>query len=123
MDCPCKAGREEAMVVIRRNSLGTPAVWCDPCIADVIEALNAGGLRTVASCCGHSEKPGRISLADGREMLLLRPADELAHRVYMAALRWHAEMDWCATRSPGEMFTCETLLVSAIDAALAEGAK
>jgi hypothetical protein len=47
-----------------------PGVWCDPCIADLIAALNHAGLATVASCCGHGVVDGRISLADGRELLL-----------------------------------------------------
>jgi len=27
---------------------------------------NAGGVETIASCCGHKRAPGIISLADGR---------------------------------------------------------
>lgn len=40
----------------------------DRCIAGVVRALNATGLRTVASCCGHGKQPGSIVLADGREI-------------------------------------------------------
>lgn len=40
----------------------------DPCIADLVCALNRAGLHTVASCCGHGKIPGRISLRDGREI-------------------------------------------------------
>lgn len=61
---------EPAMVVLRRHPDGTPSVWCDPCIADLVAALNTGGLRTVASCCGHGRQPGNIALADGRELVL-----------------------------------------------------
>lgn len=47
----------------------------------------------------------------------LTKENERMRAVMDAALRWHREMDWCASRAPGEMFTCETLLVSAIDTA------
>lgn len=59
------------MVVTHRNDAGKATVWCDPCLAPLIRALNRGGLRTVASCCGHGHRPGRISLADGRELFLV----------------------------------------------------
>lgn len=58
--------REAAMVVVRRNTAGTPAVWCDPCLEPLVRALNDGGLRTVASCCGHGRLPATVALADGR---------------------------------------------------------
>ena len=45
-------------------------VWCDPCIAPLVKALNEGGIATVASCCGHGERNGSICLADGRELLI-----------------------------------------------------
>ena len=38
----------------------------DWCIHQIVAALNAGGVETVACCCGHGKKPGRIDLADGR---------------------------------------------------------
>lgn len=38
----------------------------DYCIADLVAALNAANLRTDASCCGHGERDGIISLIDGR---------------------------------------------------------
>ncbi len=38
----------------------------DWCIHHIVAALNAGGVETVASCCGHGKQPGRIDLADGR---------------------------------------------------------
>lgn len=69
--------REESMVVIERADDGTPSVWCDPCISDVVSALNQYGLRTVASCCGHGHRPGLVSLSDGRT-LVIASDDELA---------------------------------------------
>ena len=38
----------------------------DICIADLVAALNAANIKTVASCCGHGEPPATISLEDGR---------------------------------------------------------
>jgi hypothetical protein len=49
-----------------------PGVWCDPCIADLIGALNLYGIETVASCCGHGNNEGRISLKDGRDLTLTK---------------------------------------------------
>lgn len=38
----------------------------DRCIHSIVAALNAGGVATVASCCGHGKQAGRIDLDDGR---------------------------------------------------------
>ena len=40
----------------------------DYCIADIVAALNAANIATVASCCGHGEKEGLITLEDGRSL-------------------------------------------------------
>lgn len=61
--------REAAMVVIDPGTPerhGRDGVWCDPCLAPLVKALNDGGVRTVASCCGHGAHAGSIALADGR---------------------------------------------------------
>jgi hypothetical protein len=42
----------------------------DICIADIVAALNAANIRTVASCCGHGEQDAIISLDDGREITI-----------------------------------------------------
>lgn len=42
----------------------------DACIADLVAALNAANITTVASCCGHGAKPGSIMLDDGRELIV-----------------------------------------------------
>jgi hypothetical protein len=62
-------------VVLRRHDDGVPSVFCDPCIAEYVEMFNAAGHRTIASCCGHSFRPGRISLANGTEVYLVPLAD------------------------------------------------
>ena len=43
----------------------------DHCIHHIVAALNAGGVRTVGSCCGHGTKKGNIILEDGRVLLIL----------------------------------------------------
>lgn len=42
----------------------------DHCIHHIVAALNAGGVETVASCCGHGTQRGRIDLADGRVLFI-----------------------------------------------------
>jgi len=43
----------------------------DYCIADIVAALNAANIETVASCCGHGdEKLARIDLEDDRVLFL-----------------------------------------------------
>lgn len=44
----------------------------DSCIADIVKALNEGGVLTTGSCCGHGKKDGSILLADGRELVIRR---------------------------------------------------
>ena len=77
---PCLNNREQNMVVIRRDDAGKPTVWCDPCIADLVAALNDGGFPTIASCCGHGVRPGNIALEDGRE-LIIAPDYDTARRI------------------------------------------
>lgn len=45
----------------------------DRCIHHIVAALNAGGVETVACCCGHGTQPGRIDLADGRVLRIELP--------------------------------------------------
>lgn len=42
----------------------------DRCISDIVRALNAGGVATRSSCCGHGAGEGSIILQDGREIVL-----------------------------------------------------
>lgn len=58
-----------------RGHLGTKR-GIDACIAPLVEALNAAGFPTVASCCGHGHRPGSIVLEDGREVVIARNFDE-----------------------------------------------
>ena len=76
--CDHSPNREAAMVVIAEPAPDTRrgVVWCDPCLAPLVRALNEGGINTVASCCGHGRRPGNIALADGRELVIARDFDE-----------------------------------------------
>ena len=47
----------------------------DYCIGHLVAALNAANIPTVASCCGHGERPGIVMLEDGRELKVI-PAPE-----------------------------------------------
>lgn len=47
----------------------------DWCIHQIVAALNAGGVETVASCCGHGKMQGRIDLADGRILRIEEPKE------------------------------------------------
>ena len=48
----------------------------DICIIDIVAAFNAGGVETSASCCGHNVMPGSIILEDGREIIIVKNAEE-----------------------------------------------
>ena len=49
----------------------------DYCIHHIVAALNAGGVRTVASCCGHGKMDGNIILEDGRVLLIQRTPETM----------------------------------------------
>ena len=51
-------------------------VCIDYCIHHIVAALNAGGVMTVASCCGHGVQKGRIDLEDGRILRIETPSKE-----------------------------------------------
>lgn len=45
------------------------SVQCiDFCVSDIVAALNAANITTVASCCGHGKINAVISLEDGRDL-------------------------------------------------------
>ena len=72
LDKNCHHDREGKMVAVGGNA------FCDPCIAPIVSALNAAGIRTVASCCGHGFRPGWIALIGGRSLILARSQEETA---------------------------------------------
>ncbi len=63
----CKMGTYECQIPmpIRGRVQGI-----DFCIADIVAALNAANIETMASCCGHGGQPGNICLEDGRELVI-----------------------------------------------------
>ena len=42
----------------------------DSCIAPIVKALNNGGIKTIASCCGHGNRWGNIILSTGQELII-----------------------------------------------------
>ena len=49
----------------------------DFCIHHIVAALNAGGISTVASCCGHGEMKGNIILEDGRVLVIQKKPESM----------------------------------------------
>lgn len=56
----------------------------DACIADIVQALETAGIHMYGSCCGHTESPGEIVLADGRRLRIL----------YDMTIPWARKADW-----------------------------
>jgi len=48
----------------------------DACIAPLVNALNAHGILTAKSFCGHGKAPGWILLHDGRTIIIHAPREE-----------------------------------------------
>ena len=74
---PGSAATYEGQVTMPING----SVRCiDHCIHHIVAALNAGGVRTSACCCGHGKSQGFIKLEDGRVLIIMReePKDGLA---------------------------------------------
>jgi len=69
---PCVRLRLTIIARLSHNGRERKAVkGVDACIADIVRALNAGGVKTTSCCCGHGNA-GSIMLADGRELLIKR---------------------------------------------------
>lgn len=71
--------REDERVTINRHPDYGGPFRCDPEIAALVEALISAGINTVASCSGHGRRPGHITLADGRELVIARDGAEARH--------------------------------------------
>lgn len=71
--------------------LGGRVRCIDRCIHQIVAALNAGGVTTVACCCGHGEQDGRIDLEDGRVLRIETGTEEY-------------ECDWCYEYKPVDDF-------------------
>ena len=57
--------------------LGGKVRCIDWCIHQIVAALNAGGVRTIASCCGHGKTLGNIKLEDGRVLVIADSLDQV----------------------------------------------
>lgn len=44
--------------------------YIDYCIADIVAALNAANISTIASCCGHNKIDSSIVLLNGQEIII-----------------------------------------------------
>lgn len=53
--------------------IGDRQVPVDRCLAPLVRVLNAGGISTAMSCCGHGEGTGFVLLADGRTLAIWGP--------------------------------------------------
>lgn len=56
----------------------------DFCIADIVTALNAANIRTIASCCGHGQVKASVMLEDGRELFFEIPDRQIQHETQEA---------------------------------------
>lgn len=67
----CSWGTCTQVRLVRPKAVsGRTHVPVDRCIASLVQALNDAGIETTGSCCGHGNRPGIISLLDGRELLV-----------------------------------------------------
>ena len=69
----CKHGKTVEM------ELGGRMWSIDACIAPLVQGLNQGGIKTVASCCGHGKIHGLVSLQDGRELVIMSIEERERH--------------------------------------------
>jgi len=63
----CETGSYECQIPMPINRR---LEYIDYCIADIVAALNAAGITTLASCCGHGKQDGNIELQDGRALYI-----------------------------------------------------
>jgi hypothetical protein len=66
----------------------------DSCIAQIVQALNASGVTTLGSCCGHDKGAGNIILADGRVLVITtREAAFTAELPHADPLTWDEQVN------------------------------
>ena len=49
----------------------------DFCIHPIVAALNAAGIETFTSCCGHEQLKGMIGLKDGRTLIVQKTPKDM----------------------------------------------
>jgi len=73
----CEWGNVETMEIVASSEYAADGevhkktIDVDSCIAPIVRALNEAGIKTIASCCGHGERVGIITLERGRNLLVL----------------------------------------------------
>ena len=79
-DCPWCDGPGEKKTYANQTCMPLNGkVQCiDRCIHKIVAALNAGGILTTSSCCGHQKLTGFATLLDGRTLLILPSTPESA---------------------------------------------
>jgi hypothetical protein len=76
----CKWGTNTEVTLFEPRTNGMKTAKVDSCIAPIVQALNDAGIKTIASCCGHNNRPGNIILDDGRELFIV-PNYEFARKL------------------------------------------
>ena len=121
-DCPYCDGPGSRKTF--RNQVRMPCrgrvVSIDYCIHPIVAALNAGNIRTVASCCGHGAQDGSIALEDGRELVISEhdtrsyallnrqvfesadehPVEVHVERHFESVYEFYLEQPWLAEHTP-----------------------
>lgn len=77
--------------------IGGEAVSVDACLAALVTALNAGGIPTRASCCGHGTHDGYILCAD-RLLIVCQERGDAAWDRYQLDCALMAQHDHRITR-------------------------
>lgn len=57
----------------------------DFCISHIVSALNAGDVRTIASCCGHGKYNGSIILENNTELIIRKFGEKIELTAYSKA--------------------------------------
>jgi len=78
----CKHGDTVVVPIWSSNQRKLIGRDIDRCIVPLVKALNAGGLETAASCCGHGYVPPSVILVDDTWLVVL--TREEAERLYAA---------------------------------------
>jgi hypothetical protein len=78
--CGCERCDGPGMPITYANQVCMPlngkVVCIDWCIHHLVAALNAAGIFTTMSCCGHRIDPGVIFLEDGRVLAIFESKED-----------------------------------------------
>jgi len=73
----CKITKKVRVKILADLSHSGRSYWkecqIDACIADIVMALQNGGINMRHSCCGHDKGPGDIILEDGIVLTITKP--------------------------------------------------